>query len=449
MPDAPAGFKREIGLRDLILFNISSVVGIRWLAAAAHTGPGSITLWILAAILFFVPCAYAVAALARRFPEEGGIYVWTKQAFGNWHGFLCGWLYWINLVFFIPSLLLAGVGMALYTVGGQYTELAESRVYMLGASLVILWGVLYLQIIGVGIGKWTENAGGMAVYAVCIVLMTAAIAIGYKYGPATKFNLAPEWNLGKLNFWSQLVFAFGGLELGAAMGGEIRQPDKNLPRAAWISGASICAFYILGTISMLILIAPKDVNVITGIAQAGAAAGARLGLPWISPVLAILLTFGVAGQIGAWMSGCARLPFAIGVNRYLPASFARLHPKWRTPHVALLWQGVGCTVFLIAMQSGQTMRAGYQLLVDMSTITYFIPFLYMFAAAWKYGQKIAGGAGLFVIAAGLGFAFLPIADTGNVWLFEIKLIAGCALCILPARILFRAATVRERFLGRA
>ncbi len=439
MPEATAGLKRELGLRDLILFNISSVVGIRWLAAAAHTGPGSITLWALAALLFFVPCAYAVAALARRFPKEGGIYIWTKQAFGNWHGFLCGWLYWINLVFFIPSLLLAGVGMALYTVGGHYTELAESRAYMLGASLVVLWGVLFLQMIGVGIGKWTENAGGMAVYAVCAVLMAAAVAIGFTRGSATTFHLAPEWNLDKLNFWSQMVFAFGGLELGAAMAGEIRQPDKNIPRAAWISGASCCAFYILGTISMLILIAPNDVNIITGIAQAGAAAGAKLGVPWISPLLAILLTFGVAGQIGAWMSGCARLPFAIGVDRYLPASFAHLHPKWRTPHIALLWQGVGCSVFLIAMQSGETMRAGYQLLVDMSTITYFIPFLYMFAAAWKYGQKIAGGAGLFVIAAGLCFAFMPTADTANVWLFEFKLVAGCVLCIWPARIIFRRA----------
>ena len=126
--------RRELGLRDVVLLNVAAVVGIRWLAAAAHTGPGSITLWLLAALLFFMPSALCVAALSRRFPEEGGIYVWTRHGFGDWHGFLCGWCYWVSNLFYFPGLLLAGVGMAASALG-----FAESRIWLVAISLAALW----------------------------------------------------------------------------------------------------------------------------------------------------------------------------------------------------------------------------------------------------------------------------------------------------------------------
>src|ERR1700690_3620147 len=117
MPDRKPALARELGLRDLVLFNIAAVIGIRWLAAAAHTGPVSITLWLLAAVFFFIPSALAVASLSAKFPQEGGIYVWTQQGFGDWHGFLCGWCYWLSNLFYFPNLLLAGVDMAGYALG--------------------------------------------------------------------------------------------------------------------------------------------------------------------------------------------------------------------------------------------------------------------------------------------------------------------------------------------
>src|SRR5580658_5591036 len=135
--------RRELGLRDLVLFNIAAVIGIRWLAAAAHTGPVSITLWLLAAAFFFIPSALAVAALSARFPQEGGIYIWTQQGFGDWHGFLCGWCYWLSNLFYFPNLLLAGVDMAGYALG-----FSEAKIYVISTSLVILWIGLLTNIFG-------------------------------------------------------------------------------------------------------------------------------------------------------------------------------------------------------------------------------------------------------------------------------------------------------------
>ena len=427
---------RALGLRDLALFNIAAVLGIRWLAAAAHVGPASIALWILAAAFFFVPSALAVSTLGARFPEQGGIYVWTKHSFGDWHGFLCGWCYWLSNLFYFPNLLLAGIGMAVFAFGAEHAALAENRTFVVAASLVILWGALLANLVGLRIGKWVENAGGLATYAAGLTLIALGLVVWARFGSATPLTLVPEWSWDRLNFWSQIAFAFGGLELGAIMGGEIRDPRRTVPRAALISGVAIAAFYIVGTLAVMMALPARSVSPLTGLTQAGAAAASRLGLPWVAPLFAVLIVVGVFGQLGAWLSGSARVPFAIGVDRYLPEAFARLHPRWRTPHVAILTQGVACTVFLLAMQTGESLRTGYQLLVDMTVITYFIPFLYLFGAAFKHGLRAAGISGGAVTLAAIVFSLAPPPEAGSAWLFEAKLAGGCLLLAATARIAF-------------
>ncbi len=439
-----AALKPELGLKDLVLFNIAAVVGIRWLAAAGHTGPGSISLWILAAALFFVPSALAVAALSARYPEEGGLYVWTKRSFGDWHGFLCGWCYWLSNLFYVPNLLLAGVGIAAYAFGPEYAKLADDRAFVVPISVVLLWVALLTNLVGLRIGKWTENLGGFATYLAGGLLIVLGAMVWANHGAATRMSIAPQWNWDRINFWSQIAFAFGGLELGAVLGGEVRDARRTVPRAAWISGIAIAGFYIAGTVAMLALLPPDRINPITGLAQAGAQAGARLGIAWLSPLMALLITLGVTGQLGAWLGGCARIPYVVGVDRYLPPALARLHPRWGTPYVSLLWQGAACTVFLVAMQLGENLRTGYQLLVDMTVITYFIPFLYLFLTAWRNGRHISAPLGLAVTLAAIAFSLVPPDGTASVWLFEVKLAGGSALLVLSGRMCFNRGRRYQR-----
>ena len=428
---ATPALRRELGLRDLILFNIAAVTGVRWLAAAAHTGPGSISLWLLAAVFFFVPSALAVAALSRRFPEQGGIYVWTRRGFGDWHGFLCGWCYWLSNLFYFPSLLLAGVGMA-----GSALGFGENPAWIIAVSLATLWIASITNIIGLRIGKWTENLGALSTYLVGALLAAFGVVVWMRFGSATPLSILPEWNFNKLNFWSQIAFAFGGLELGAIMGGEIRNPEKTVARAAWIAGGCIAAFYIVGTVAMLVLLPPDRISTVTGLVQAAAAAGQRLGWGWPALVLASAICLGVMGQLGAWIAGSARLPFVIGIDHYLPPVFSRLHPKWRTPHFSILILSGACTIFVILMQAGENLRTGYQLLVDMTVITYFVPFLYLFSTAWKYGERVSGAAGVLVTVVAVVLSFIPPPDASSVWVFELKLAGGFVLLAVAARVCF-------------
>jgi glutamate:GABA antiporter len=295
---------------------------------------------------------------------------------------------------------------------------------------------LLTNLVGLHVGKWTQNMGALATVLAGTAVIGGGLYSMVRYGPVTPVVQRPELNWGSLNFWSQIAFAFGGLELGAILSREIRDPGRTVRRAAWISCVAIGGFYILGTLALLALLTPERISVVTGLAQAGDALAVRFGVPWLTSVLAVLIAVGILGQFGAWVGGSARLAFQIGLDRYFPASFGKLHPKWRTPHVALLTQGVACTVFLAVMQMGETVRTGYQLLVDMTVISYFVPFLYLFATAWRHGQRWSAAAGLMVTAAGIGFSFVPPEGVRSVWLFEAKLVASCLVLGGVGRALF-------------
>jgi amino acid transporter len=431
------GLRRELGLLDLVLLNVATVVGVRNLAVAAHTGLGSVTLWAAAGVLFFIPSALVVAGLSRRSPAEGGLYVWTRDAFGPWHGFLCGACYILSVLFLLPTLLLSGLTMAAAAFG-----FAQDKSFIVMLSLGILWGVLAANLVGVAVGKWTSDLGGIATAAVGALLIAAGWVAWLHGGPATTGSFLPRLDWQKLNFWSQIALAFTGLELGAIMAEEIRDPERTIARAAWMSGLVIVAFYIGGTLGLLALLPAEGVDVMSGLVQAGQAAGARLGWTGFPSVLAVLILTGAAGAFGSWLSGCARLPFVIGLDEYLPPSLARLHPRWGTPYLALLGEGAFCTFFLVAMSLGENLRAAYQLLVDLTTVTSMFPFLYLFAVGWKAGHRLSAVCGLGVSGLAIVLAFIPPEGAG--WRYEAKLVGGCAAVVWAARINFIYALSRRQ-----
>src|SRR5271170_7457627 len=255
--DTRSQLRKTMGFWDVLLFNIATVLGPRWIAAAGHNGTSSISLWGLAAVFFFVPGALVINELSSRFPEEGGLYAWSREAFGPFHGFVAGWTYWIYTVFYFPGLLLASASMAAYISGGRGAALAQDRPFLLTVSLSMLVVAMVLNIIGLNIGKWLQNAGGVGTYIPLVMLVAIAAIVSLKHGPATHFtfsNMLPAWNWDTVNFWSQIAFAFTGLELVSAMSEEVRDPRRTLPRAVFAAGALIALMYIAGTFAILSLV---------------------------------------------------------------------------------------------------------------------------------------------------------------------------------------------------
>jgi len=432
--------RRSLGLGDLVLFNFSAVVGIRWIATAAAAGSGSLTLWVLAAILFFVPVAFAVADLARSDARQGGLYQWTRAAFGPWHGFLCGWCYWLNNLFFFPTLIVAGLAVghaALHPGESPGTCGFESQASLWSVAVIVFITALNTQ--GLGLGKWISNVGGVMTMAAGSLLVVGAIVVWNQHGSANTFDLMPKLDWGRINFWSQIAFAFGGLELSSIVAGEIRDPERTIPRAIWASAFTIAFCYIGGTAALLVLVPFREISVVTGLAQGGAAVAQASGLRFLFPVLVFFVVTGIAGQLGTWMAGNARLPQVLGMDHLLPDTFARLHPRHGTPNVALWVQAAAAAGFLLLLSYGENLKTAYQLLVDMAVITYFIPFVYLFLTDWRHGARIRPLAGLSVTILAIVLSLIPPADSRPLWFFA-KLLGGTAAVIVSARIWFSHRT---------
>lgn len=406
-----------MGFWDVLLFNIAAVLGPRWIAAAAHSGSSSISLWILAALLFFLPTALIIIELSTRYPAEGGLYVWSKEAFGEFHGFVAGWSYWIYTFFYFPGLLSASVAMSVFIGGPKYGWLADNKAYTLGTSLGLLAIAVILNLVGLNIGKWLQNAGGIGTYVPLLMLLGIGGYIALHHGSATSFSWKsslPQWNLSTVNFWSQIAFAFTGMELVCAMSEEVHEPRKTFPRAIYAAAALIALIYIIGTVAVLGLRPAADVDARNGVFQAITGGSTLLGIGWFGVLAALLVTVGNAGGVGATVAGVARVPFVAGIDRYLPAFFGKIHPRWKTPWISILVQAGISALILILTQYFTALKNGYLFLVDMAVILYFIPFLYMYAAVIKLSYRpdrkgnehavlIPGGRPGVWIAGVLGF----------------------------------------------
>jgi len=443
---------RVLGIRDLVLLNIAAVVGLRWLSTAAQIGPSSLVLWALALIIFFVPLAWAVLELSSRLPGEGGLYLWSKTAFGDLHGFIAGWSYWTSNLVFFPSVLLFVAGVSVYIAGDRWVPLAGSAVYNGVFCLLALWGATLLNVVGLERAKWLQNIGGIAIWLVAALVVLSASWAWYRFGSATamtRSNVMPHF--GSMNTWATLAIialAYSGLELGPILGGEIKEPRKTIPRAILIAGMMIAATYVAGTAALLVALPATQIDLIGGIPQALAAVGKRIGLPLFGPLMAGLLALSQLGSLGAWITGTARLPFVVGVDRYLPRPLAALHPKYGTPHVALLTQGTIVTIILLATLSSATIHETYLVLIDMTLILTFLPLLYIFAALPVLRQRAAGDAkGITLVpggafgcwlASGLGFSttllaivtsLVPPEHSSHPGLFFLNVGGGCAVLI--------------------
>ena len=449
---ASGGLHRTLGVMDLVFLNVAAILGIRWLSTAAQLGPSALLLWLLAVVIFFIPSGLTVMELNSRDSGEGGIYLWSKSAFGESHGFIAGWTYWINNVFYFPGVLLFISSSFLFFGGDEWLGFEENAYYNAAFSLTLLWLIIGTNVIGLQRGKWIQNIGATATMTVFVILVVSGIWAWAEVGSSTDFAAADfipsVTDFSTLTFFATMTFAFAGLELGSAMAGEVINPKRSIPRAMVISGFIVGLIYILGTGLLMVAVPDGQINVITGIPQALAAIGERIALPGLAFIGTLLVILSATGGLGAWISGVARIPYVIGIDRYLPAAIGRTHPTWGTPYVALITQGVVVTFLMLAAVAGSTIREAYIVLLDLTIILYFIPFLYMFASLPVLRRKangndegislVPGGSVGVWIVSGLGFsatllsivlALTPPAGSDNPGLFVFKVAGGCLLFI--------------------
>jgi len=448
---APAGgLRRVMGFGDLLLFYLVTGFSVRWIGNAASAGPSAVVIWLLGCAALYVPLVFTVLELSSRYPHEGGCYVWSKHAFGDFAGFITGWTYWVCNLPYFPGLFYFTAASALFLGPPEWQGLAENRTYFVAFSLVGLLVAAGLNIRGLAVGKWLHNAGAVGMWGPALLLLLLGGLALLRFGPATPFtaeSMVPSTRLKDIVFWSTIAFSLSGLESASMMGEEIEDARRNIPRALLLAGGLITALYILATVAMLVALPPGDILNLQGFMQSIATASDRVGLGWVTAVAAALLVAGGLGQAGAWFAASGRLPFVAGIDRFLPPVFGRIHPRYHSPYVSLAVQAMIAAVFIFLGQAGTTVKGAYDVLVSMSIISYFIPYLFMFASMIRLQRepvgpevmRVPGGRAAAVTLGALGFAttavsiglaMVPAEDEPNKLLAVTKVVGLTVMLVL-------------------
>src|SRR6202034_3338576 len=300
------------------------------------------------------------------------------------------------------------------------------------------------------IGKWLHNVGALAMWIPVGIVIVMGLIAWHRYGSATQFTLysmKPSTHLNDIIFWSVLTFAFSGCETASFMGEEIKNPRRSIPFALLFGGVTVAFCYIVGTAAILLALPSSEVSSLQGLVQAISKTASRVGFPGVLPVAAFLIALSNIGAAGASLAAVARLPFVAAIDRFLPPAFGALHPRWKTPWVALLTQFILGIVFIFLGQAGTSVKGAYDVLVSMGVITYFIPYLYLFATMIKLQSepvgpgvfRVPGGTMVAKLLATLGFlttvltivlSLIPQPDEPNKPLALLKIVGGCGALVL-------------------
>ncbi|HLH00062.1 MAG TPA: APC family permease [Bryobacteraceae bacterium] len=428
---------RALGVGDLTWLYLVAIVNLNIVPVVAAEGMRAMWLWLAVILCFFLPQGIAVIELGERMPGEGGLYLWTKETYGDFHGFLCGWAYWLTNMFFVPSLLFYVTGITAY-MGGANSGLAQSRVFFWILTNAMLWLTVLANIRGLGVGKWVNNIGGVGALSIAVALIVLVVVILGKPGHQFPWRDFSIRDAGAIPFATLgvMCLAMVGLEIGPVMGDEVRDPRRTFPRAILLGGTLSALAYIGSTLSLALAVPRSEMLVVQGAMQAIDRMTAVLGLGWILLPLAVLMMASIAGSTSAWVSGSARILFVSGLDRYLPRSLGNIHPRHGSPYVALTLFGFLASAIITMSFAGASVQEAYLTLLDLAVALQMISYLYLFASLLRRAfsgdptrvyfrrgtLRLASLTGVAMTTFGLFMAFVPSRQISSIWSFELKMV---------------------------
>ncbi len=449
-------FKKELGLRDLVLTQVVFVVGTSWVGTAAKLGPSQGAYWLFAILLFYVPVAVTVIYLNGLMPLEGGLYQWAKFGFNDFAGFIVAWNLWL-----LGIVVMAGTGLVIatqlnYAIGERAAWMPASRWFVSGLNAALIALIIMVTIRGLSVGKWVHNAGAilmLVTYLVLIVMPFISRAAGKlpQYHPLD-WELPPP-TLFALNIFSKMALgALSGFEYVAILAGEARIPARNIGRSVIIAAPIIALMFILGTSAVMAYVKFSDLDLVGPVPQALSVATREFGAGgWVASVVILMLAGRAIALLSIYFTGNTRLPMVAGWDRLLPQWFTRLDPRYKTPLNSILFVGLVTLVFAIASQLGVGQQEAFQLIDNAAGIFYGIAYLILFAipifglrkhpARPPLWLRLAAAIGAATTLLYIALTIVPIVNVVNPLSFAVKIIVvtvvanllGCLMFVLGKR----------------
>ncbi len=449
------GFKKVMRGLDMTLFTVCAILVMDTLAPSAAIGPSSISWWLITLVLFFIPYGLITAELGTAYPEQGGLYIWIKKAFGEKWAARTTWLYWINVALWMPAVYVLFAGM--------FSQLFAPDLGLWGQILIgviMTWVTVWIGIKTLETSMWVPNIGAIFKALIMVVIGIAAFIYAGKNGLANDLsfgNILPTWDAG-LFFLPVIVYNFMGFELMSGAGDEMKNPGKDIPRAIIISGILITVFYLLGTIGMLMALPVDDLGLVEGIIDTLRLLIGDSGLGgFVVTLLGIGALYSFLANMVTWTTGANKTAAEAADEGELPAIFGKLHPVNKSPVSAFVLTGIISTFVIViyGFMAGSNEDLFWTLFA-FSSMVFLLPYLALFPAFLKLRKidpdcerpyRVPGGDGLawvmvvlcmlFIIQAIVFFIWVPGEPID--WAYAAPVLIGVVITLVVGEILLWVA----------
>ena len=442
--------KRVLSVFSLVMINVIAVDSLRTLPMSAKLGLSLVSYYILAAIAFFIPVALVAAELATAYPNTGGIYVWVREAFGRRAGFITIWLQWIYNVVWYPTILAFIAATLSYLIA---PSLANNKSYLLLTTLGLFWVFTILNCFGMRVSSIVSIVGAILGTIVPMIGIIVLGIIWWFQGRPMAFDIPSSWipdfsSLGNLALFSAVLFGLIGMEMSAVHAEDVRDPQRDYPKALLYSTIIIFLTLVLASLAIVVVVPNDQLSVVSGLIDAYAIFFKTYNMPWMTLVIAALIILGGLSGVSAWIIGPTKGLLVSAQDGSLPEMFSHVN-RYGAPITILLAQALIFTLLSTIFILQDSINAAYWILSDLSAQMALLVYVFMFAAAirLRYSQpdkprayKIPGGKLVMWLIAGMGITcclaamligFVPPTQipVGNVYLFEGMLLGGLVVFV--------------------
>lgn len=443
--------KKVLSVFSLVMINVIAVDSLRTLPMSAKLGLSLISYYLVAALAFFIPIALVAAELSTAYPSTGGLYVWVREAFGRRAGFISIWLQWIYNVVWYPTILAFIASTLSYLFAPQ---LANDKTYLLVTTLSLFWIFTIINCFGMRL------SGFVSIFTALfgtILPMMGIILLGFIWlfqGKPLAIDTTSSWwpdfsSLSNLALFSAVLFGLIGVEMSGVHAEEVKNPQRDYPRAILYSIIIIFLTLVLSSLAIVMVVPTQTLSVVSGLIDAFAIFFKNYHVTWMTPLIALLIILGGLGGVSAWIIGPTKGLLTSARDGSLPLIFSRVN-RHGTPVAILISQGIIVTLLSTVFILFDSINAAYWLLSDLCAQMALLVYVFMFAAAIKLryahpdrpsSYKIPGGFLILCLVAGVGIlccllamaiGFIPPSQipVGNTSIFEGFLIGGLLLFVV-------------------
>jgi len=444
----------KLSVFGLVMINVIAIDSLRTLPMGAEYGFSLVFYYLLAALTFFLPTALVAAELATGWPETGGIYIWVREAFGKKIGFMTIWMQWFYNVCWYPTIMSFIAATMAYCID---PNLVNDKLYMLPVIICVFWAVTLVHFPGMRASSLLSTISAVlgTLLPMALIIMLGCMWMMKGESVHVDFSwhsfLPDLSNLNNLVLLTGVLYGFVGMEMSAAHAGDVKNPQRDYPKAALWSGIIILLTLVLASLAIAIVIPQKQLNIISGLLQAFDLFFQTFHMAWFTPVMAILIVCGAIGGVNAWILSPGKGLLMASRDGCLPAFLAKTNRRG-VPIVILIMQAIIFTILCSVFLLMPTVSSSFWALSDVTSILSLIVYVAMFAAALrlrykfpqvkrafmipggKVGLWLVCGAGLISCIFTIGIGFLPPSQipVGNLLIYEMILAVGVVVgCVLP------------------